>query len=199
MSLSRRSLEVGVQARKLKRRKMASSARRTAAQGFEEPETSTTSLFARSKSRCVPETFSATSIAARTSANAPGPAEIGAGEAAAKRSRRPKAAKSCGSGRLRASNACTSHSKASSLRPLSRPCDRFWLATFRGLERWWRTCKGTSLSGDASMAAVLSLPPPPPPPSSRAALCFDVEAGAFDTAVAVGAGAWCCCAWCKGY
>jgi len=62
---------------------MESSAFRTEVHGRLEPETSTTSFLARSRSRWVPDTFSATSIAARTSANAPGPAEIGWGAAAA--------------------------------------------------------------------------------------------------------------------
>mmetsp|Transcript_17473 Transcript_17473/g.52534 ORF Transcript_17473/g.52534 Transcript_17473/m.52534 type:complete len:207 (+) Transcript_17473:682-1302(+) len=137
---------------------MQSSALRTAAQGRAEPETSTTSLLARSRSRCVPETFSATSIAASTRANAPGPAEIGFGEDAAKRSSRPKAENSWVSGRPRASKACTSHSSASSRRELSRPLARSALATPSGAERAWSTWSATSKVGEPPSDELPGLP-----------------------------------------
>mmetsp|Transcript_51903 Transcript_51903/g.103156 ORF Transcript_51903/g.103156 Transcript_51903/m.103156 type:complete len:203 (-) Transcript_51903:319-927(-) len=105
MSRSSRSRDVGVHTRKPRRPSMQSSALRTATQGCCAPETSATRRFARSKPFCVPLAFTATNIAARTTAKAPGLADMGDGDAAAKRSRRPNAEKSSVSGRPRASKA----------------------------------------------------------------------------------------------
>mmetsp|Transcript_110183 Transcript_110183/g.310738 ORF Transcript_110183/g.310738 Transcript_110183/m.310738 type:complete len:225 (-) Transcript_110183:2-676(-) len=121
-------------------------------------KTSTTRVFALSKSSCTPQALITTSITASTSAKASGPASIGAAALAAKRSKRPNAAKSCASGKFMASKACTSQSKASSLRPESKLRDKSAAASCNGAERSWRARSDGSRGGVPSAARTCPRP-----------------------------------------
>lgn len=186
---------MGVHARKPRRCRMQSSALCRAAEGSGLLGTSATIFFARSTARWVPDTLSATSMDAGTNAKALAPAEMGAGAAAAKRSKSPKAQKSWESTKPSASKACTSHSKASRRLGTSKPRSRLWCSSVNGADRACSTCRATSLGGDAAeyssvvTAALEGAQPTPLRPHGRendgGLSCLSTARGPQSSALAV--------------